>query len=401
MYSTNKPGKTRTRSPEPRPPLKSTRLLDQLRECIRYRHYSIRTEQVYVHWVRRFIHFHGRRHPSSMGAPEVERFLAWLAAERGVAASTHRQALSALLFRYREVLSVDLPWLSEIGRPKVPQRLPCVLSRDEVQRLLRHLDGQMGDLARLLYGTGMRRMEALRLRVKDVDFDRHLIVVREGKGGKDRVVMLPDTLQDALRRQLARSHDLWTEDRAAGRSGVWLPHALARKYPRADQSWAWHWVWPAPTLSRDPRTGIERRHHLHEDRLARALAKAVSAAGIHKPVRVHTLRHSFATHLLESGSDIRTVQEGGLPALSAHGTLATRFQVVSPGQEWSGAQRHLRPARRARRVAPTRHLDGVALLAKRSTLGCVARLVDAPCGHNVPHADRAGRPQAIPTCRPR
>lgn len=307
MYSDNDTAKVRKLSP--RPALQATRILDQLRERLRYLHYSLRTEQAYVFWVRFFIRFHGLRHPREMGRAEVEAFLTMLATTRQVSASTHRQALSALLFLYKEVLGQQLPWLAEIGRPVGKKRIPAVLTVMEVERLLAFMEGEAGLLARLLYGTGMRLMESLSLRVKDVDFQRHVIVVREGKGGKDRVVMLPRTLEEPLRDQLRHSHLLWQADRAAGRSGVHLPSALEAKYPRAGQSWAWHWVFPSPRLSVDPRTGIERRHHLFEERLARALKRAVGLCGIDKPVSVHTLRHSFATHLLQAGTDIRTVQE--------------------------------------------------------------------------------------------
>ena len=285
------------------------RLLDQLRERIRYKHYSIRTEQAYVHWVRAFIRHHGLRHPGELGAVEVEHFLAWLANDRQVAPSTHTQALSALLFLYREVLRIDLPWLKEIGRPKQRERVPVVLSRTEVTRLLSVMEGTEGDLARLLYGTGMRLMEALRLRVKDLDFDRREITIRGGKGGKDRRVMLPDTLAPVLRQRLEMAHDVWQQDRDAEMPGVWMPDALGRKYPRADKSWPWFWVWPSDRMSVDPVSGITRRHHLYEQRLQRAVRKAVATSRLTKPVSVHTLRHSFATHLLESGYDIRTVQE--------------------------------------------------------------------------------------------
>jgi integron integrase len=244
-----------------------------------------------------------------MGKAEVEAFLTYLADTRGVSASTHRQALSALLFLYKNVLQIDLPWMTEIGRPRGRQRVPVVLTRQEIEATFVRLEGEAGLMCRLLYGTGMRLMEGLRLRVKDIDFDRRAIVVREGKGGKDRVVMLPDALAPALRDQLARSRAIWTEDRAAGRPGVWLPDALAKKYPRAPQAWAWHWVFAAPELAVDPRTGVRRRHHLYEQRVQRALKRAVEAAGIARPVSVHTLRHGFATHLLEAGYDIRTVQE--------------------------------------------------------------------------------------------
>lgn len=303
MYRFNKKAKPA------RPPLQSTRLLDQLRERIRYLHYSLRTEKTYVYWARSFIRWHKLRHPAEMGKHEVEAYLTWLACQRSVSPSTHRQALSAILFLYKEVLEIELPWLDEIGRPRARERLPTVLSRNEVERMLSLMEGEVGLLARLLYGTGMRLMEGLRLRVKDVDFDRSSIIVREGKGGKDRVVMLPQSLREALHVQLARSRALWAEDRAALLPGVEMPDALARKYPRAAETWTWHWVFPSPTLSTDPRSGIRRRHHLHEERLQRAIRKAVVRADINKPVSVHTLRHSFATHLLQSGYDIRTVQE--------------------------------------------------------------------------------------------
>lgn len=290
-------------------PTQPPRLLDQLRERTRYKHYSIRTEQAYVHWARAFIRHHGLRHPFDMGAAEIESFLAWLANERHVAPSTHTQALSALLFLYREVLGIDLPWLKEIGRPKQRERVPVVLSRTEVTRLLSVMEGTEGDLARLLYGTGIRLMEALRLRVKDVDFDRNEITIREGKGGKDRRVMLPETLVPVLRQRLDQVRTVWQLDRETGLPGVWMPDALGRKYPRAAESWPWFWVWPSDRTSVDPVSGISRRHHLYEQRLQRAVRKAVAIARLTKPVSVHTLRHSFATHLLEGGYDIRTVQE--------------------------------------------------------------------------------------------
>ncbi len=291
---------TKPRNTPARPPLRAIRLLDQLRERLRYLHYSLRTEQTYLYWVRWFIRYHGVRHPREMGKLEVEAFLTMLANERKVAPSTHRQALSALLFLYKEVLGQNLPWLDEIGRPVPMRRIPAVLTVPEVQRLLDLMEGETGLLARLLYGTGMRLMECLSLRVKDVDFARHAIVVREGKGSKDRVVMLPRSLVDPLQTQLARSRALWEVDRAAQRPGVYLPYALDAKYPRAGQTWAWHWVFPSPTLSVDPRSGIERRHHLFQERLQRALKRTLPMAGIHKPVSVHTLRHSFATHLLQA-----------------------------------------------------------------------------------------------------
>ena len=285
------------------------RLLEVVRERIRYRHFSYRTEQAYVGWVRRYIGFHGRRHPREMGAPKIEAFLNHLANERSVAASTHNQALSALLFLYGDVLGIELPWLGEIERPMRPSRLPVVLSRDEVRALLAQLDGLPALMAGLLYGTGLRLMECVRLRVKDLDLDRGEILVRQGKGGKDRVTMVPRSLVGPLRRQLAHARAAWAADRAAGLPGVELPGALASKYPRAGESWGWFWVFPAPGPSRDPRSGIRRHHHLHEESLQRAIKRAVRAAGIAKPATTHALRHAFATHLLESGYDIRTVQE--------------------------------------------------------------------------------------------
>ncbi len=287
----------------------SPTLLGRVREVIRYKHYSLRTEKAYVGWVRRFVVFHGRRHPREMGAAEVRAFLAYLASELKVAAATHQQALAALLFLYKDVLGIELPWLAELERPKKPKRMPAVLSRLEVERLLTAMDGTHALMARLLYGTGMRLMEALRLRIKDVDFTRGEIMVRDGKGGKDRPTVLPTSLVASLQAHVQRVRLLWERDRAAGRAGVYLPEALARKYPSAVQSWGWFRFFPAADLSLDPRTGIERRHHAHEQALQRAIKRGLDAAGIAKPASTHTLRHSFATHLLESGYDIRTVQE--------------------------------------------------------------------------------------------
>jgi integron integrase len=284
------------------------RLLTQVRERIRFHHFALSTEKVYVHWIRFFIRFHGLRHPETMGRMEVEAFLTHLASERNVAASTHRQALSALLFLYREVLNIELPWMMEIGRPKTPQRLPEVLTVSEVLRTLSLMQGEHATLAKLLYGTGMRILEGMRLRTKDVDFERGAIIVREAKGGKDRVVMLPRSLRDELKQQLRLSHALWEADRAAKLPGVDLPHALAVKYPRAGESWGWHWVFPQAAIATDPRTGQRRRHHAYPQTFRRALTVALRAAGVTKPATVHTLRHSFATHLLQSGADIRTVQ---------------------------------------------------------------------------------------------
>ena len=290
-------------------PLKPVGLLERARDVARYKHYSIRTEKAYVEWIRRFIHFHGKRHPREMGASDIRSFLSWLAGRREVAVATHQQALSALLFLYRDVLELEVSWLGDLERPKKPKRLPAVLSVDEASRLLSLMEGLHGLMARLLYGTGMRLMECVRLRIKDVDFDQRQILVRSGKGDKDRVTMLPDSIVEPLRAHLHRAHALWSADCATGRAGVYLPEALARKYPGADKSWAWFWIFPANEFSIDPRSGIERRHHTHEQALQRAIKRAVALAGIAKPATTHTLRHSFATHLLESGYDIRTVQE--------------------------------------------------------------------------------------------
>ena len=317
-------------------------LLGRVREAIRYKHYSIRTERTYVEWVRRFVRFHNQSHPRDMGAPEVRAFLGHLASEAKVAASTHQQALSALLFLYKEVLGVELPWLTELERPKKPKRLPVVLGHGEVERLLSVLEGTHALMGKMLYGTGMRLMECVRLRVKDVDFERGEILVRDGKGGKDRVTMLPASLAPPLRAHLLRVRQLWERDREAGRPGVQMPEALARKYPSAPCEWGWFWVFPARGLSVDPRSGIERRHHTHEQALQRAIKQALGDAGIAKPATTHTLRHSFATHLLQSGYDIRTVQE-----LLGHSDVSTTMiythvlnrggrGVVSPVDRLSG-----------------------------------------------------------------
>ncbi len=319
VYSHNVSRKPDSPSAAERPALKSRWLLDAVKERARYLHLALSTEQAYAHWVRQFVAWHGRRHPRDMGGPEVESFLTMLANERHVSPSTHRQALAAILFLYREVLGHDLPWMHSIGRPQVRRRLPSVLTVDEVTRLLHAIENDTDRLlAQLLYGTGMRKLEALSLRTKDVDFDRGVIVVREGKNAKDRVVMLPRSLEPDLRVQAHRAHELWRRDREAGRSGVFMPHALERKYPRAGESWAWYWLFPAARESVDPRSGVVRRHHQFEERIQRAVKKATVRAAIDKPVSVHTLRHSFATHLLQSGTDIRTVQE-----LLGHADVAT------------------------------------------------------------------------------
>ncbi|HWO99322.1 MAG TPA: integron integrase [Methylococcus sp.] len=298
----------------PRPP----KLLDRLREAIRLRHYSIRTEQVYVDWVRRFILFHGKRHPQEMGAAEVTAFLTHLAVERNVSASTQNQAKAALLFLYREVLGVELPWLDEIILAKAPRRLPVVLTRGEVRRLFEAMSGTTGLVASLLYGTGMRLLEGLRLRVKDLEFERREIIVRAGKGNKDRVTVLPENLILPLKAHLQKVKALHERDLAEGFGEVYLPDALATKYANAAKAWGWQWVFPSPVRSTDPRTGVVRRHHIYPASIQRGVREAARLAGITKPVSPHVLRHSFATHLLQSGYDIRTVQE-----LLGHSDVAT------------------------------------------------------------------------------
>lgn len=296
----------------------TSRLLDAAVRRMRVAHYSLRTERAYLGWIRRFLLAHPRRDPRVLGAVQVEAFLTGLAVEGRVAASTQNQALAAILFLYRDVLGVKLAWMDDVVRAKRPQRLPTVLSQQEVRALLAHMEGRMAVLAKLLYGTGMRLMEGVRLRVKDVDFARNEITVREGKGGKDRRTMLPGSLVPMLVAEIERVQVLHQQDLAGGAGEVWLPHALARKYPAAARELGWQYVFPARTISLDPRDGRWRRHHLDEAMLSRALKRAQLAAGIAKPVTAHTLRHSFATHLIESGYDIRTVQE-----LLGHKDVAT------------------------------------------------------------------------------
>lgn len=292
------------------PPLTAVKLLDQVRERVRYLHYSIRTEEAYVYWIRGFIRFHGtHRHPREMGIAEVEKYLSYLATDRSVAASTHKQALSALIFLYEKVLGVDIPWLGDIGRPKSQRKIPVVLAHDEVSAILTALDPKYQLIGQLLYGTGMRLLEGLRVRVKDIDFGHHAIVVRDGKGGKDRTVMLPTRLVIPLQSHLERVRKLWEHDRDAGRPGVWMPGALEAKYPRQGQTWAWQWVFPSEDPGVCSRTGVERRHHVIDKTFQRAFKKALALSRISKPATPHTLRHSFATHLLQAHYDIRTVQE--------------------------------------------------------------------------------------------
>ncbi len=284
-------------------------LLNQLRSALRMRHYSLRTEESYVQWVRRYITFHGRRHPSQLGAREVAAFLSDLAVERSVSPSTQNQAKAAILFLYRDVLEQDLPWLNEVVQAKRPPRLPVVLTQGEITRLLESMKGVTGLIASLLYGTGMRLLEGLRLRAKDVEISRRQIVVREGKGGKDRVTVLPENLVLPLQGQIARTRALHDDDLAKGFGEVWMPDALSVKYPNHARAWGWQFVFPSRFRSIDPRSGRERRHHIQPETVQRAVAVAAKQANIDKPCTPHVLRHSFATHLLQSGYDIRTVQE--------------------------------------------------------------------------------------------
>jgi integron integrase len=273
------------------------------------KHYSIRTERAYIDWIKRFILFHHKRHPNDMGAPEVQAFLTHLAVNQNVASSTQQQALSALLFLYREVLRQELPWMDDITRAKKPKRLPVVLTQEEVRSLMAHLQGDAWLMASLLYGAGLRLMECLRLRVKDVDFGYRQLIVRDGKGQQDRVTMLPQKVIEPLQGHLDKAQALHRQDVAEGFGEVHLPYALARKYPNAGTEWAWQYVFPARRRSVDPRSGKTRRHHVDSKALQRAVKKAVQEANLSKAASCHTLRHSFASHLLEAGYDIRTVQE--------------------------------------------------------------------------------------------
>jgi integron integrase len=288
---------------------KPKRLLEQVRDVMRLKHYSLRTERSYADWIERFIRFHRMRHPREMGETDVSAFLTHLARDGQVAASTQNQALSAILFLYKQVLKQEIGWLGSVQRASRPARLPVVLTRDEVRRILNHLHGTFRLMAELLYGGGLRLMECVRLRVKDVDFGYARIVVRDGKGAKDRITMLSVTLAAPLERHLQKVRAQHEQDLEDGFGEVYLPHALTRKYPRAAREWAWQFVFPSNRISTDPRSGKKQRHHVEESSLQLAMKKAVRASGINKPASCHTLRHSFATHLLENGYDIRTVQE--------------------------------------------------------------------------------------------
>ena len=303
--------------------------LERVREAIRTRHYSRRTEKAYLGWIRRFIYFHDKRHPTEMGGEEIARFLSSLAVEAKVSASTQNQALNALLFLYREVLDQNFPALEGLVRAKVPRRLPVVLTREEVRAVLQQLRGTPRLMATLLYGAGLRLLECARLRVKDIDFDSNQIVVRGGKGDKDRITLLPSAIKPDLARHLAVVQQQHREDLERGAGWVELPGGLSRKYRTAGREWGWQWVFPATRIYIDNPTGQRRRHHLHESVLQRAVKEAARCAGLTKPASCHTFRHSFATHLLEDGYDIRTVQE-----LLGHRDLATTMvytHVVNRG----------------------------------------------------------------------
>ena len=297
---------------------RSPGLLETVQNRLRAKHYSLHTQEAYLGWIKRFVWFHDKRNPKELGAEEVERFLTDLAVQRKVSASTQNQALAALLFLYKEVLDIQLPWLDGLTRAKHSQRLPTVLTVKETGIVLDQIDGTLGLITRLLYGTGMRLLEGLRLRVKDVDFDMRSVCIRDGKGGKDRVTMLPLVLIEPLRAHLTKVKAIHDEDLLSGFGSVWLPDALAVKYPNAPKEWGWQYVFPAQSISIDPRSGVKRRHHVDEKAVQRVMHKAALAVKLTKQVSPHTLRHSFATHLLESGYDIRTVQE-----LLGHKDVAT------------------------------------------------------------------------------
>ncbi len=288
---------------------KKPKLLEQMRTALRARHYSRKTEQSYCQWVRRFIHFHGLRHPAEMAEPEVNEFLTYLAIDRKVSASTQNQALCALLFLYRHVLGRELGHLGDVIRARKPKRLPVVMTRDEVKVVLQNLSGDKWLVASLLYGAGLRLMESLRLRIQDIDFDRNEIMVRDGKGAKDRITMLPGSLKSPLRDHLRKVKEIHQQDLAEGWGRVQMPMALDRKYPNAPVDWRWQWVFPQEHRWKNHRTGEQGRHHIDESLVQKAVSRAVTSSGFTKRATCHTFRHSFATHLLEGGYDIRTVQE--------------------------------------------------------------------------------------------
>jgi integron integrase len=289
--------------------MQKPKLLDQVRAKIRMRHYSIRTETAYVSWIKQYILFHNKTHPAEMGVDHISSFLTYLAERRNVAASTQNQALNAILYLYKDVLQIEVGAIEGVTRAKKPKRLPVVLTRDEIKKILYNLDGTTWLVSGLLYGAGLRLLDGLRLRIQDIDFAQNAILVRDGKGGKDRHTMLPQTLILHLQRHLGKVKQIHIQDLNNGFGNVYLPHAIANKYPKAGRDWNWQYIFPAGVLSDDPRSGGKRRHHLHESTVQKAVKQAAKSAGIRKTVGPHTFRHSFATHLLEDGYDIRTVQE--------------------------------------------------------------------------------------------
>lgn len=327
-------------------------LLAVARERMRTRHLALRTEQAYLQWMRRYIVFHNRIHPRRLGAPAVEQFLTHLAVHRKVSAATQNQALQALLFLYRHVLAIELPWLDNVTRAGSAKRLPVVLSRDEVQALLSQLHGTPWLIANLLYGSGLRLMEALRLRVKDLALERDELIVRDGKGGKDRLTMVPAALDVPLRAHLGRLHAWYVDERRRGQPGASLPQALARKFPQGGTKWGWQYLFPSATLCRDPYAGVQVRHHLHEKVIQRAVQAAVLKAELTQPASCHTLRHCFATHLLEDGYDIRTVQE-----LLGHSDLKTTMIYTHVLRKGAGGVRSPLDRQDPNRAAPTLSRD--------------------------------------------
>ncbi len=380
----------------PAPPKR--KLLDRVRNEIRTRHYSRRTEKAYVGWIRRFIFFHGVRHPAELGAAEVSQFLSSLAVDANLAASSQNQALSALLFLYKAVLGQPLPWLDDLVHAQRPEQLPVVLTREEVQAVLHRLEGRSHLLATLLYGSGLRVLECVRLRVKDLDFGAQQIIVRNGKGEKDRVTLLPQAAQASLGRHLEFVRGQHQADVARGAGWVELPMALGRKYPNAGREWGWQWVFPATRIYIHPETGQRRRHHLHETVLQRAVKVAVRQADIAKPATPHTFRHCFATHLLEDGYDIRTVQE-----LLGHADVSTTMiytHVLNRG--WgavrSPADRLLGPevVRPAGPPAPrpiSQYAAGPRQITPPPSVppGAVPLRSDGELGQNLPHRPRRNR----------
>ena len=285
------------------------KLLDQVRDVVRKKHYSIRTEQAYVSWIRKYILFHRKRHPKDMGEKEISQYLSYLASDQRVASSTQNQALNAIVFLYKHVLRIELGDFGNMERAKRPERLPTVMTKTEVGRVLAAMSGIYGLMAKLIYGSGLRLMECVRLRVKDIEFERNQVIVRDGKGMKDRSTMLPEQLKPSLLEHLGWVKTMHEQDLQEGLGEVYLPFALERKYPKAGREWGWQYVFPSERISKDPRSGKMRRHHISESGLQRAVHKAARSAGLAKPISPHTFRHSFATHLLEAGYDIRTVQE--------------------------------------------------------------------------------------------